>query len=384
MLQIRGERFEQILATQPGGEFELWVPPGVYNIETLGRTKINAAGIRAGTKGLVLKPRKAEITPELLATAFDDLWTAMDHNYSYFAYKPEVDWKQLREQHRPRAIAAKTRDEFIDEIKSMLANLKDMHVWIETENGIVGTYGKSFQRNWHPPSMMNSWASSKQCGNFSIVGKTQPHGFGFVVIDRQSKATPENVKQTVDEIQAIADDVPGFIVDLRGGASGGSEPLAQQLAQAFCAKDVVYAKHKYRNGPAHDAFGAERERILPADTGKPFTKPVVCLIGQRCMSSGEALVQMFKALPHVTLIGMRTRGASGNPKPVPLEGLNAQVVYSTWVDLNPDSSLVDGVGIRPDIEVNHAVAAYESADPTWERAIDVLRDKVGGEASPSK
>ncbi len=217
MLHIQGEGFDQILATRPGGEFELWVPPGVYTIETLGLTKIKETGVRAGTKDLVLKPRQAEITPELLATAFDDMWTAMDQSYSYFAYKPEVDWSQLREQHRPRAIAAKTRDEFIDETKSMLANLKDMHVWIETENGIVGTYGKSFQRNWNPQSMMKSWASSKQYGNFSIVGKTRPDGFGFVVIDRQSRATPENVKQTVDAIQALAGDVPGFIVDLRGG-----------------------------------------------------------------------------------------------------------------------------------------------------------------------
>jgi hypothetical protein len=370
MFRVTGDGFDQIDVTKPGGEFEIWVPPGVYAIEILGLTKMKEAGIRAGTKDLVIKPRQAEITPEHLAAAFDQMWTAMDHNYSYFAYKADVDWNQLRERHRPRAIAAKTRDEFIDELKTMLTNLKDMHVWIETENGVVATYGKPFQRNWNPQSVMQSWASSKQSGNFAIVGKTRPDGFGFVVVTKQSNAT-------------LAD-VPGFIVDLRGGASGGSEPLAQQLAQAFCAKDVVYAKHRYRNGPAHDTFGAEHERTLPAGAEKPFTKPVVCLIGQRCMSSGEALAKMFKALPHATLVGMRTRGASGNPKPVQLKGLNLSVAYSTWVDMNPDGSLIEGVGIAPHIEINDPVEAYENADPAWDRALVVLREKVVAENQSAK
>ena len=374
VFRVRGEGFEQIYQSEPGGTFEIYVPQGIYSIEVLTNPKIQATGIRAGTKNLVLRLGPVKIAPDVLAKAFDNFWQAMDAWYSYFAYKPDIDWNRLREIYRPRAIKAATRDEFIEVLKEMLASLKDMHVWIQTENEIISTFSLPWQRNWNPTVVARSWKSSKNCGQFAIVGKTQPDGFGFVVIKQQSSATAENVKQTVDEIRSLSD-VPGFIVDLRGGASGGNENLAQQFAQAFCSKEVVYAKQKYRNGPAHDAFSEERLRTLPAGN-HPFTKPVVCLIGQKCMSSGEGLVKMMDALPHVTLVGMRTRGASGNPKPVRLDDLNLQVLFSRWVDMQPDGTLVEGKGISPDFEVNLPVAAYENDDATWNRALEVLREKV--------
>jgi C-terminal processing protease CtpA/Prc len=58
-------------------------------------------------------------------------------------------------------------------------------------------------------------------------------------------------------------------------------------------------------------------------------------------------------------------------------------MYSRWVDMQPNGTPVEGRGIRPDVVVDLPEAAYEEADPTWEKAVDVLRARVkrnGGRA----
>lgn len=384
-LRIVGKRFDQVHVTNPGGKFEIYVPQGAYSIAVLGRppgSEIKVAGIKAGTRGVQLKPdaatssgspKQVVVTESLLSDAFDALWNRMDANYSYFAYKPDVDWQQIGKKYRARAIKAKSVDEFVEVLRSMLSELKDMHVWIKTDRKTIGTYQSPWQRNWNPKSIFQMLERPTKCGDFAFVGRTAVDGFGYVVINKQSVATEESVQMTVDEIAKLQD-APGFIVDLRGGCNGGSELFARRIAEAFCDKQTVYAKHKYRNGPRHDEFGTVNQRMIQPSK-KPYTKPVVCLIGNKCMSSGEALVLMMKSLPHVTTIGMRTRGASGNPIRFPLPKLGVDVWYSRWVALEPDETPFEGTGIAPEIEVNAPVKDYAQDDPTLKQAIRVLRMK---------
>src|SRR5262249_55065658 len=147
---------------------------------------------------------------------------------------------------------------------------------------------------------------------------TKVDGFGVFVLTRQSKADKDSVRQAAEFIRAHHD-VPGFLIDLRE-ANGGNELFAREIAREFCGKDTVYAKSKYRDGPGHDDFGTVYDRVLKASE-KPYTKPVVCVIGRRAVSSGEGFVQMLKCLPNVTTVGAPTRGSSGNPKPFELPGM---------------------------------------------------------------
>ena len=261
----------------------------------------------------------------------------------------------------------------------MLGELKDRHVWIEYNGEIITTYSVPHTVNWNPAYVQGMLESQVKCGEFAIVGRLKGSGFGYLALVKQSAATEELAQDTVRAVQALSD-APGFIVDLRG-ANGGSETLSSPIASAFCGADVVYATHKRRSGPGHNDFGPVRTRTL--DKGEnPYMKPVVVLIGQRCMSSGEALVQMFSALPNVTTVGERTRGASGNPAPVDLPGLPVKVWFSRWVDMMPDGSTFEGKGIAPDVNVSFPPAAYAQGDPTLVRGIVVLREQVSNSKSP--
>src|SRR5262249_20347812 len=146
-------------------------------------------------------------------------------------------------------------------------------------------------------------------------------------------------------------DTPGFIIDLRN-ANGGSEPLAMEIARLFCEKKVVYAKSKFRGGKGHDEFTPDYPReLLPAKSGKPYLKPVVCLLGPGCVSSGEGFAKMLAALPHVTAVGLPTRGSSGNPGSVEVGDTRLTVYFSRWVDMLPDGTPIEGKGVPVAVRV---------------------------------
>jgi hypothetical protein len=364
--------------TDGDGRFEIYVPHGEYTLRVLWDGEpIEWKGITSGQRGLELKAPTFEWKPESVGKAFDELWTAMDLNYSYFFLKKDVDWKALHDKYRPDALKAKNAAEHVAVLKEILAPLDDLHVWIQTPTGVVGTSSRGgYVYNGNHDVTMSQLDDRVECGKFAVVGKTTPDGFGYFLMLRQSSANENDVRTAVDAIRKLRD-APGFVVDLRS-AYGGNELLAQEIARMFCAKETVYAKSKYRNGPGHDQFGEIHDRLLPA-TPDAYTKPVICLIGPGAVSSGEGFVKMMKCLPNVTTVGMPTRGASGNPDGTPLARSGLMVYYSRWVDLLPNGKTFEGIGIAPEIRVDLPSGAYAKADPTLEKGLEVLRGKL---ASP--
>jgi carboxyl-terminal processing protease len=300
----------------------------------------------------------------------------MDYSYSHFSIKADVDWKKLMDEYRPKAIQAKSADELAAVLKEMLSHLNDGHVWIITPNGKqIGTHSVSWSYNGNREIVMDQLTDTTICGDFAIVGKTKPDGFGYFLMTRQSAATPELAKKAVAAILELAG-TRAFIVDLRN-ANGGNELLAQEIARQFCEKRVIYAKSRYRNGKDHDDFGEDQPRWLePAKSGKPYLKPIVCLLGPGCVSSGEGFAQMMAALPQVTTVGLPTRGSSGNPAPIDVGDTGISVYFSRWVDVLPNGTPLEGKGVPPTIRVDEPASAYRDADPTLAKALEVLRAKI--------
>ncbi len=369
---VKGPSFGQLHRAAKNGSFEVYVPPGAYSIRCLFHPKSPEwKDLKSGSRDLRLTVPFA-YTEEYLGPQFDRLWEVMDRHYSYFAYKKGVDWKVLKERYRPQAVKAKNRQEFIQALKHLLAPLRDMHVWIQTPEGYIATFSNPYRGNRNRAVTLALLEERTNCG-FARVGKTKDDGFGYFLMVNQSRADAAGVRKAIEAIRRLHD-APGFIVDLRT-ANGGDEDKAADVARLFCGKDTVYARSKWRDGPAHDKFGEVYERVLKASE-QPYTKPVVCLIGPGAISSGEGFVQMMKCLPNVTTVGMRTRGASGNPQPWDLYPMGVAVWFSRWVDLMPDGSVFEGVGIAPDVTVDVPPEDYAKRDPTLEKGLEVLRRKV--------
>jgi hypothetical protein len=382
VLVIHGPGVEETVLVANGQKFERSLPAGVYTVELADRgpskARLKWTGLETGRTDHQLEEPPFQFTPKTVGAGFDALWSAMDRNYSYFVLKPKVSWAKLRDVYRPRAIQAKSAAELATVLTEMLGHLDDGHVWIEMPDGKqVAAPRKPWTYNGNRQVIRAQLTDVTECGAYAMVGKTRPDGFGYFLMTRQSAATPALVAQAVAAIERLRD-VPGFVIDLRS-ANGGSEPLAQEVAQLFCGQRVVYARSRYRNGSRHDDLSTDQPRELPpARSGRPYLKPVVCLLGPGCVSSGEGFAQMLTALPHVTSVGLPTRGSSGNPGPVDVGDTGLTVYFSRWLDLMPDGTPIEGRGIPPTVRVDAAVDRYRDADPTLAKGLEVLRARVTG------
>jgi len=85
---------------------------------------------------------------------------------------------------------------------------------------------------------------------------------------------------------------------------------------------------------------------------------------------------MMKCLPHVTTVGAHTKGSSDNPRELRLPNVDVTVFFSRWVDMMPDGTPIEGVGIPPEVAVDLPETAYRDRDPTLDRALEVLRQQI--------
>jgi RNA polymerase sigma factor (sigma-70 family) len=376
LLVLKGPGVYEHVLVRNGEKFTHILPPGTYTVELhRGRNNLTWSGLKTGTTDHVLEEPKFEFNSASVGAGFDEMWKSMDRNYSYFSIKPDIDWAKLRDEYRPKAIKAKSAEELAKVLAEMLGRLKDGHIWIMTPDGEqIGTHRTQWSYNGNRKSVLDQLTEITECGQFAVVGKTKPDGFGYFLMTRQSSATLESMKKAVAAIEKLAG-APGFIIDLRN-ANGGNELFAREVAQHFCEKKVVYAKSKFRNGSRHDDFDNDHPRELPAaKSGKPYLKPLVCLLGPGCVSSGEGFAQMMVALPHVTAVGLPTRGSSGNPAPVDVGDTGLKVYFSRWVDMMPDGTPIEGKGVPVKVRVDVAADAYKDADPTLAKALEILRKK---------
>ncbi len=305
--------------------------------------------------------------------SFPALIESLREHYSFSEFK-RIDWDDLGGRYRGAAEKATTPEAFAGAIEGMLAELEDLHVWIEMPDGsTIHPYSSSYRANYDHRAVAAKLLDLREARPVGFTGRTE-QGFGVVVVDSLSAADDGVYRRLTDAITGLFD-ARGFIVDLRSNG-GGSEPRAAQIAGLFADKAHVYARAKVRSGPSDTDFRESPPRELGPAIDDPFTRPVVCLIGPGCVSSGENFALMMKALDHVTLVGQATRGASGNPAPVTLPN-GLKVWFSRWVDMEPDGTPIEGRGIQPDVRVEHT----SPGDPTFDTAVAILSEKTGGAGS---
>ena len=314
-----------------------------------------------------LNVRDVSVERLKLEDSFDVLVADMDLNYSFFEHK-QIDWRELTGRYRQAAVAAKSPAAFSDVIAGMLFELQDVHTWVAVDNQRKSKFVSSFDANFDFRHVDSKLKSKKQIGKFGLVGVTDD-GFGYVRIDTLSDVDQATFEKMIGETENLFD-APGMIVDLRHN-NGGAEPVAQQFASLFADEVRVYARQKFRAGADHSSYYETAPRqIGPRENGKTYTRPIICLIGPGAISSGEGMALMFGSLPHCTLIGQPTRGASGNPDVVPLPN-GVDVWYSRWVSMTPDGDSIEGVGVHPDVLVEHG-----KGEPTFERALEELEKLI--------
>lgn len=303
--------------------------------------------------------------------AIDALEGHLRRTYPFFgmAGRPKAD--ELFGKHRAKCIEAKDEVAFLGEVHSMLADLNDLHVNVETAKRRLATAQPNPNpQNWNMAAIQAALTERTAYEkNVVLAGRvgTGADAIGYVAIGT-FQLDEAGIAKVIAAIDALAD-TKALILDVRPNG-GGDEKLSARIAGRFAKERVLYARAAWRDqlAAATDAFEPPIDRFL--DPVAPFDgRRVVVLQGPYCVSSTEGFLAMMRALPNVTTIGQPSRGASGNPGPFDLV-LGVKVWASRWRSLLPDGTCIEGKGIAPKIVVD---ASHEKSDPTLERAIAELR-----------
>ena len=60
----------------------------------------------------------------------------------------------------------------------------------------------------------------------------------------------------------------------------------------------------------------------------------------------------------------------------PMPSFGKHRTIQTHRFLMPDGSTIEGLGIKPDVEIALPADAYQEKDPTLEKALELLREKI--------
>jgi len=305
---------------------------------------------------------------DLAEEAFDQLWSEFDRRYAMFVLRPEVDWTKLREQFRPRALQSPSVHALASVLAEMLRTLRDLHIGIQAGGADIPVYERFRRTNANPRAARAIVGRLNPVGRSAEWGITQD-GIGYLAIYQWSEpALPGAIDGVLERLR----ETRALMLDVRLNG-GGSELLARQVAGRFLEKEFPYAFSQFRNGPKHGDLTPKQPRVVPPRGPWRYGQPVLVLMGERCMSSNESFIAMMSGSTHVTTMGERTCGSSGNPERLNLP-LQITVSLPQWIDYLPDGSALDERGIPPQIPFTVDAGGFSGdRDDLLQAALDRLR-----------
>jgi Peptidase family S41/Tricorn protease C1 domain len=302
-------------------------------------------------------------TPTDITAQFEQMWATFDRTYSYFDYK-RIDWNALKAEFSPR-VAGLTQNEFVLLVQNMLARLHDQHVVLTSGNTTLRTYTPDYFVNWD-----NSvWQQYLARGGAQVRNGAVSAVFAGVPYIAIQSWNPTRVN--VSDLDAFLDafrDRPALILDVRMNPGGNDQP-AFDFAGRFTTSTTTSGFVQFRNGPGHSDFTPRQARTFSPRGSFQFTRPVLLLIGRFCASSNESFIAALQQLPHVTLIGDTTGGATANPQTFLLGGGWSYSV-SRWIEYTAGGQVIEDQGIAPSVPIRASAADFQSGrDPVLDYAI---------------
>ncbi len=159
-----------------------------------------------------------------------------------------------------------------------------------------------------------------------------------------------------------------IILDLRNN-SGGLLGEAQNAASWFIEKGSVVTTER-------SATGEDRE-YLARGNALLEEYPCVILVNGGTASAAEILAAALREnRDDVQLVGETTFGKGSVQQPVDIRGgALLKVTIAHW--LTPRGDLIDGQGLKPDVEVKMTEDDYKAQkDPQLEKAIKILKEGI--------
>lgn len=219
---------------------------------------------------------------------------------------------------------------------------------------------------------VNSVSTSPPGGVLRDTNGNEATDMAYVRILQFTELTPNEVEETVS--QAAADGKQGLVIDLRGNP-GGLFNQTLDTADIFLDDGIILI----------ELSDNDEETVYRARPGGAGTDiPVVILVDRFSASGSEVLAAALKDNGRATIMGETSFGKGTVNRSRELESGGAIfVTIRHW--LTPNGVQIDGVGIRPDVEVSPSPfdPLYDAlADTQIYAAIEHLRG-LGATAEPA-
>ena len=251
-------------------------------------------------------------------------------------------------------------------LQAMLAGLDDPHLELEAgiegeELGLTQSQGPTLDRIHARPGDRpeRAWLSAWRDGVERRILAGQGHaaannrifwgvndGVGYLAILTMGGFDPEDgeslapMDAALDEAMAAFAGARAVIVDVSNNR-GGYDLVSRRIAGRFADRPrLAWAKRAWNSGEP-----AQPVEVRPVDRPR-YLGPVALLTSDITVSAGESFTLAMRALPNVTHIGTRTRGALSDQFPVTLpNGWRFAMPAEVYTD--PEGRNLEGVGIAP-------------------------------------
>ena len=160
-------------------------------------------------------------------------------------------------------------------------------------------------------------------------------------------------------------DVCGLVIDLRGNP-GGFLSVVHTVTKHLLSEKTLVSSWKFRNRKVDYSFDSTRDA---------YHGPLVVLIDARSTSSSEYFAGSMQTVNRAVIVGERSPGylLIANWKKL-LNG--ASFMYAFAQPIMPDGKVIEGNGVKPDIEIRlDRKALLEGIDTQLEAAVNYLTSK---------
>ncbi len=351
-------------------EFSLNCPSSYQGFRNINGEPLEFTVVKFSTAGGRGTSETQRVSPTQNVEAIKRLRKAIEDNYSYRDIR-KVDWDKLFAEKQNQLRNAPSAERFATVAGELLAAAEDKHIWLTVGDQHFNSYVKPVTANMNFLLLEKIVPNWQQLSRSVYMGRFED-GIGYILINSWNRQDTEPLMQVYAALWEFSE-APGLIIDVRNNG-GGAEPLAQEFAGCFIDKPVIYAKHVYRDVGAPGGFTSPHERKIEPNKLRPkYRGKVAVLTGPVVMSSCEAFLLMMKQVPGCKLVGEKSQGSSGNPKPIEL-GNGVTVYLPSWKSMRPDGTFFETEGIAADIEVKTTQAELQRKDAVIEAALKFLRE----------
>lgn len=186
----------------------------------------------------------------------------------------------------------------------------------------------------------------------TVESKLLDRGIGYISISSFNNHTYHDVARHLSALKSqYAMPLRGLIIDLQDNP-GGTLNSAVAISDLFLdSGTIVTTKGRYYD--ANQSFQAQQGDLLSG-------APIAVLINGNSASAAEILAGALQDNRRAIVMGIQSYGKGSVQSLIPLGDGKTALKLTTAKYFTPSGRSIDGVGIKPDVEVNHEILSQLS------------------------